>query len=70
MSRKTNRSRRYPLINKDWVRDFALECCKDRYATRNYSRVSARFYRDANNHLKEFIRRRVNEHPSIGKTLT
>jgi hypothetical protein len=55
------------LINKKHVKQFALDCAKNR--AHKLTRVGGEFYIKCEAQMKEFIRRHVQGLPSKGKTI-
>ena len=55
------------LINKKHVKEFALEMAKGR--THKFTRVGGDFLLQCEGRLKDFIRAKVSQLPSKGKTI-
>ena len=55
------------LLNKKKVKEFALECAKGRY--HKFTRISSEFLISIENVVKTTIRFKVENAPSVGKTL-
>jgi hypothetical protein len=55
------------LINKKAVKQYALDCVKDRH--HKFTRVSAEFMIIAESKLKQFIRDYTLSLPSVGMTI-
>ena len=56
------------LINKKSVKLYALEC-SNRYRGGKFTRVGAEFFDEIDADLRRIVRRRVQSHPTLGKTL-
>jgi hypothetical protein len=55
------------MVNRRKVKEFALECAKNRH--RRFTRVGSAFYILCEANLKELIRNHIQRIPSKGKTI-
>jgi len=60
-----------PFIRRSQVRDFALGYCQrsERLHVRKKNRIGEEFHIALNSAVKEWIRKRVDSQPPVGKTL-